>query len=96
MNPDLSQPASQNLFPSVHGYALTPLPDLRLREASPFADGAGSLTNARGAGVASTTLVLEDAGYFQDGTRGSDLARGVKFFADWIAAARPATSSRFD
>ena len=33
----------------------------------------------------STTLVVEDAGYFKDGTAGSDLARGVTFFPDWIA-----------
>ena len=32
-----------------------------------------------------TTLVVADAMYFQDGTWGSDLARGVTFFPDWIA-----------
>ena len=35
--------------------------------------------------MSSTTLVVDDAGYFQDGTAGSDLARGVTFFPDWIA-----------
>ena len=84
-NPDLTQPTSQNLFPSVHGFTATALPDLRLRDSSPAIDGGAPLARAKGAGSGSTRLVVDDAGYFQDGTRGSDLARGVRFFADWIA-----------
>ena len=43
------------------------------------------MTLARGSGSNSTTLVVDDAMYFQDGTWGSDLARGATFFPDWIA-----------
>lgn len=84
-NPDLSNPASQSLFASLPGFTPVALPDLRLRASSPAIDGASSLTRARGAGTRATKLVVEDARYFQDGTRGSDLARTVSFFADWIA-----------
>jgi hypothetical protein len=72
-NPDLTQPAS------------TTLPDLSLQATSPAIDGGTYLTQAVGAGTTSTTLVVQDALYFQDGTWGSDLARGVTFFPDWIA-----------
>jgi hypothetical protein len=85
VNPALTDPTSQNLFPSVHGYAATPIPDLRLSAGSKAIDGGTYLTQANGAGSKSTTLVVGDAGYFQDGTQGSDLARGVTFFPDWIA-----------
>jgi hypothetical protein len=47
-------------------------------------DQASSLTQANGAGADSTSLVVDDALYFQDGTWGSDLAR-AGFHADWIA-----------
>ena len=83
--PDLSDPTSQNLFPSVHGYRAVPIPDLRLQAASPAINGGTFLTQARGGGAGSTTLTVADAGFFQDGTWGSDLARGVTFFPDWIA-----------
>lgn len=84
-NPDLNDPTSQNLFSAVHGYRATPIPDLSLQASSPAIDGGTYLTQAKGAGTNSTTLVVDDAAYFQDGTWGSDLARGVTFFADRIA-----------
>jgi hypothetical protein len=72
-NPDLTSPAS------------TTLPDLSLQSSSPAIDGGAALTTAVGAGAGSSTLIVADALYFQDGTWGSDLARGVTFFPDWIA-----------
>lgn len=84
-NPAVTDPTSQNLFASLHGYATPPLPDLSLQASSPAIDGAAALTSANGSGTNSQTLVVEDARFFQDGTRGSDLARGVTFFPDWIA-----------
>jgi hypothetical protein len=85
VNPDLTDTLSQNLFPSIHGYTTYPLPDLRLQSSSRAIGGGTYLTKALLKGSHSTTLVVEDAGYFQDGTAGSDLARGVTFFPDWIA-----------
>jgi hypothetical protein len=85
VNPDLSDTQSQNFFPSIHGYAGVPLPDLRLQLSSGAIGGGTYLTQAVGRGLHSTTLVVQDAGYFQDGTAGSDLARGITFFPDWIA-----------
>jgi len=38
-----------------------------------------------GAKANSIVLAVSDALYFQDGTWGSDLARGVSLFPDWIA-----------
>ncbi len=61
------------------------LPDLRLQSASPAINGGTYLTQANGAGSGSTTLIVDDAMYFQDGTWGSDLARGITFFPDWIS-----------
>ena len=84
-NPDLSDPTSQNLIASAHGYTATPIPDLTLQATSPAIDGGAALTTAVGAGNHTATLVVADAMYFQDGTGGSDLARGVTFFPDWIA-----------
>jgi hypothetical protein len=83
-NPDLTNTLSQNLFTSVHGYAITALPDLSLLSTSGAIDAGTYLTQAIGSGSSSTTLVVGDAGFFQDGTAGSDLARGVTFFPDWI------------
>jgi hypothetical protein len=85
VNPDLTDPLSQNLFASAHGYDATPVPDLSLQVTSRAIDGGTWLTTAWGAGLNSFTLVVADAGYFQDGSAGSDLARGVTFFPDWIA-----------
>lgn len=85
VNPDMTDPTSQDLISTAHGYTATPIPNFALQGASPAIDGGTYLTQAVGAGVSSTTLVVDDAMYFQDGTWGSDLARGVTFFPDWIA-----------
>ena len=70
VNPDISDPMS------------TTLPDLRLRSGSPAIDRGAHLTRATQAGSNSTTLAVEDALYFQDGSWGSSLS-DVR--ADWIA-----------
>lgn len=57
-------------------------PDLSLLSTSTAAKGGVHLTTAVGAGTKSTTLVVADALYFQDGTWGSPLAG---YQADWIA-----------
>lgn len=72
-NPDLSDTTS------------TTLPDLTLQAGSPAIDAGTHLTVAVGSGSNSTALVANDARFFQDGTWGSDLARGVTMFPDWIA-----------
>ena len=72
-NPDVSNPTSPTL------------PDLTLQAASGAIDRGSYLTQAKGAGASSLTLIVDDAMYFQDGTWGSDLARGVTLFPDWIA-----------
>jgi hypothetical protein len=77
VDPDLSQPTSRTL------------PDLRLQSSSPAIDGGTYLTQTANSGSDSRTLGVEDALYFQDGTWGSDLARGVTFFPDWIAVGSP-------
>lgn len=50
-------------------------------------DGGTYLTLASGSGDNNVTLHVDgnDSLYFQDGTWGSDLARGVTLFPDWIA-----------
>ena len=60
------------------------LPNLALQSSSGAIDRGIHLTQAKGSGSSSTTLVVDDAMYFQDGSWGSDLARGVSFFPDWI------------
>jgi hypothetical protein len=72
-NPDLSNTQSQTL------------PDLSLQSSSGAINKGSYLTQANGSGSNSTTLVVDDALYFQDGTWGSDLARRVTLFSDWIA-----------
>jgi hypothetical protein len=57
-------------------------PDLTLQATSTAIDGGTYLTQANGAGVASTTLIVDDARYFQDGTWGSSLSTVA---GDWIA-----------
>ena len=69
-NPDISDPTS------------TTLPDLTLQSSSPAIDGGTYLTQANGSGKSSTTLKVDDALYFQDGTWGSSLAN---MSADYIA-----------
>lgn len=61
------------------------LPNFSLQSSSSLINGGTYLTQASGSGSNSTTLVVGDALYFQDGTWGSDLARGVNFYPDWIA-----------
>jgi hypothetical protein len=72
VNPDLTNTKSRTL------------PDLTLQSSSRAIDGGTHLTEAKGSGNNSTTLVVNDALYFQDGTWGSDLARS-NLHADWIA-----------
>jgi len=73
VNPNLTDPSS------------TTLPNLTLQSSSGAIDGGTYLTQANGSGTISTTLIVNDAMYFQDGTWGSDLAKGITLFPDWIA-----------
>ncbi len=73
VNPDMTDPMS------------TTLPNLALQRSSGAIDGGTFLTKAVGAKANSIVLAVSDALYFQDGTWGSDLARGVSLFPDWIA-----------
>jgi len=52
----------------------TSIPNLALRPGSPAIDAGTHLTLANGSGSGSTTLVVDDALYFQDGSWGSVLA----------------------
>jgi len=58
------------------------VPDLSLQSSSAAIDAGGSLTLANGSGSSSTSLVVDNAMFFQDGTWGSSLA---SLDADWIA-----------
>ena len=58
--------------------------DLTLQSSSTAIDTGTYLTQASGAGSSTTTLVVSDASYFQDGTWGSDLAKAT-LHADLIA-----------
>ena len=69
-NPDFSTLDSQTI------------PDLRLNYGSGAIDNATHLTQANGSGASSTTLIVDDALYFQDGSWGSSLS---SIQADWIA-----------
>jgi PKD repeat protein len=60
-------------------------PTLALKSDSQCIDAGTYLTQANGSGTNSTTLVVDDALYFQDGTWGSALTHGVTHFPDWIA-----------
>lgn len=85
-NPDLSNTLSQNLIPSAHGYTTgMAVPDFSLLSSSPAIDKGTNLTSSTNSSTGSTNLTVADASYFQDGSWGSDLARGVTFFPDWIA-----------
>ncbi len=68
------------------GYAVVS-PDLTLKSGSSAINGGTYLTTATEPETSGTTLVVADASYFQDGTWGSDLAKGSagNFYADWIA-----------
>jgi hypothetical protein len=73
VNPDLSNPTSPTL------------PDLSLQSTSTAIDKGTYLAVAVAAGAGSTKLVVNDAMYFQDGSWGADMAKGVSHFPDWIA-----------
>lgn len=60
----------------------TTLPDLSLQLGSGAINGGTYLTQANGSGSSSTTLIVDDALYFQDGSWGSSLA---SLDADYIA-----------
>lgn len=66
-------------------------PDLSLQSDSPAIDGAVYLTQTNGSGSNATTLIVNDAKYFQDGTWGSDLAR-ADLHPDWIAIGKVSNS----
>ena len=70
INPDVSDPTS------------TTLPDLRVKPGSGVINKGVYLTQTNGSGINSTTLIVDDALYFQDGLRGSSLSN---IQADWIA-----------
>jgi hypothetical protein len=65
---------------------LVTVPDLTLQAGSPAINAGVALTTTVGTGASSTTLIVADALYFQDGTWGSDLVRAAgTMVADWIA-----------
>ncbi|HDZ00133.1 MAG TPA: hypothetical protein ENH52_01530 [Nitrospirae bacterium] len=70
VNTDVSDPTS------------TTLPDLRVKPGSGVINKGVNLTQANNSGTSSTTLIVDDALYFQDGSRGSSLSN---IQADWIA-----------
>lgn len=70
---------------SLSDVTSTTLPDLRLRAGSGAINGGVALTTATSTQTSSTSLVVVDAQYFQDGTWGADMARGVTYFPDWVA-----------
>ena len=70
---------------TLTNYSSATLPNLALQSSSGAIDGGTYLTTATNSGSPSSTLAVDDARYFQDGTWGSDLARGVTLFPDWIA-----------
>jgi hypothetical protein len=86
-NPNFKSPTlpsgSANIIAAWSNYSVTS-PDLTLQGISPVINVGSHLTQANGTGTNSTTLIVADATYFQDGTWGSSLASsGLK--ADWIA-----------
>lgn len=70
------------IYPDLTQTDSLTLPDLNLQQSSPAIDGGIHLTQTVGGGNNSTTLIVEDALYFQDGTWGCELANQQ---ADWIA-----------
>jgi hypothetical protein len=71
--------------PSLTNPTSITLPDLTLQSSSPAIDAGTYLTQTSGAGSNSKMLTVNDALFFQDGSWGSELARNVTFFPDWIA-----------
>ncbi len=78
VDPDISDPMALSF---VDG-EWTGKPDLSLQSTSPAINEGTYLTQANGSGSNSTTLAVDDASYFQDGTWGSSLAI---LTADYIA-----------
>jgi hypothetical protein len=60
-------------------------PDFSLQAGSPCINAGTHLTHAVGAGNSATALTVLKANFFQDGTWGCVMARGVTLFPDWIA-----------
>ena len=60
-------------------------PDLSLQAGSLCINAGTKLTLAVGSGSGSSTLTVANARFFQDGTWGAIMARGVTLFPDWIA-----------
>lgn len=89
----LPQVTYENNFNSNPGFINTDisdktslvLPDLGLQPGSPCIDAGIHLTQVNGSGSNSTTLIVNDARFFQDGTWGSALTHRVTHFPDWIA-----------
>lgn len=87
----------QNIDPKFNNVTLSnydswALPDLSIQSDSPAKDQGIYLTQASGSGSTSTTLIVDDAKYFQDGKFGSasgmdptKLPMGVTLQADYIA-----------
>jgi len=71
--------------PDVSDATSLVLPALEPSSNSSVINQGTHLTTAVGGGSSSTTLVVADALYFQDGTWGADMARNVTLFPDWIA-----------
>jgi len=88
VDPTITTPLGDSVW-KTFGYGAYKLlqPDLSLQPGAQAIDIGTYLTQANGAGSSSIKLVVGDASYFQDGTWGSDLARGSagNFDADWIA-----------
>jgi hypothetical protein len=71
-------------------------PDFTLQATSGAINGGTHLTTTLAAGTSTTSLLVADARYFQDGTWGSNLARGVTFFPDWIAVGTVGNVAKID
>jgi hypothetical protein len=72
--------------PTITDMTSAVLPNLSLQADSDAINRGVSLTTAHGAGSTSSTLIVHDALYFQDGTWGSTLTRILgTLAADWIA-----------
>lgn len=71
--------------PDTSSITSTAAPDFRLQSSSPCINAGAHLTQANGSGSGSTTLIVDDAWWFQDGSWGSALTHGVTLFPDWIA-----------
>lgn len=87
MTPDGDPTFTSTTIPTT---AVTTNPLLTLQSSSDAIDGGTSLTLASGSGISSTTLVVDDALFFQDGSWGSNLAKastglGGTLEGDWIA-----------